>query len=179
MWWLWIVAALAEPWERQVVIEHDGVDAEQGYKRAREWAVSAFTESRSVLEVERPGELLLGKMNIGAPARSIVNSNFVNGRIQCMLRVEFKDNRSRLTIDACVHISTMYGPNGWGPITTDEHPTPEQCRNIQPIGNCTSKYHQNEHAHLRGLVVSTADTAQAGLTAALQAPVEDAPEDAW
>jgi hypothetical protein len=94
---------VAETWMVQSVIDVQNVGAPDLYERARVWAVWAFRDSDTVLEIEEPGTLLMGKVTIAYNSRKIMGSATRWGHIRCVVKIDFQDARLRFTLTECTH----------------------------------------------------------------------------
>ncbi len=152
MLWGWLLsAAMAGSWSSDRAIYKPGRSDEALYNRTREWMVKAFVASDSALEVERPNTLLMGKVVIPFEPTSPNWTVRTQGYIRCVFRIDVKPGAVRVEMEQCSHRSTLRD-GGWGPITTDEHPSQVACDAMGGLGGCRSKFYRRTHAEMTAKV---------------------------
>jgi hypothetical protein len=170
---------VAETWMVQSVIDVQNVGAPDLYERARVWAVWAFRDSDTVLEIEEPGTLLMGKVTIAYNSRKIMGSATRWGHIRCVVKIDFQDARLRFTLTECTHEASPKNPypTSFGLLTTGEGPTPEACSRMPMPGKCGSRYYRRVFGEMKELAETTATTMLTSLTEAVQNPTPSESDD--
>ena len=96
----------------QFVIEHKGLDAKSAYSAVRNWAASAFVNTKEVTVSERDN-FIVYKPLLKFSYKGLMGV-ITEGKITAHTKFEFKDDRSRVTITELpsTYIS-QYGSNSF------------------------------------------------------------------
>ena len=117
-----------KPLELSAVISNDSLDANALYEATRNWFVESFKDSKSVIEDDNPGKQITGKGTM--PFNANVFYSSLNGFIEFLIDVRFKDGRLKLTLRNFNHVAgpaALYN-NNMG-ILVDELP-----KNLSELG---------------------------------------------
>lgn len=100
-----ILAALAamavsvwaqKPLELSAVIKQDSLDAKALYEATRNWFVESFADSKAVIKDDNPGKQITGKGTMPFTANMVFAA--INGYIEFLIDVQFRDGRLKLTM---------------------------------------------------------------------------------
>jgi hypothetical protein len=147
-----ILAALAamtvsvwaqKPLELSAVIKQENMDANALYEATRNWFVESFNDSKAVIQNENPGKQITGKGTMPFTANMMYSS--INGFIEFLIDVQFRDGRLKLTMRNFNHRADHQAAfdNNMG-ILVDELP-----KNLGDLGlsgqqkTCYKYYHKN------------------------------------
>lgn len=138
-----LTAAAQKPLEFSAVITKEGMDANALYEATRSWFVESFNDSKSVIQNENPGKQITGKGSMPFTANMMYSS--INGFIEFLIDVQFRDGRMKLTMRNFNHRADHQAAfdNNMG-ILVDELP-----KNLGDLGlsgqqkTCYKYYHKN------------------------------------
>ena len=117
-----------KPLEFSTVIKQDSMGANALYEAARSWFAESFRNSKSVIQNETPGKQIIGKGTM--PFTAGMTHMSINGFIEFLIDVQFRDGRMKLTMRNFDHKAghkAMYD-NNMG-ILVDELP-----KNLSDLG---------------------------------------------
>lgn len=138
-----LTAAGQKPLEFSSVITKEGMDANALYEATRSWFVESFRDSKSVIQNENPGKQITGKGTMPFTANMMYSS--INGFIEFLIDVQFRDGRMKLTMRNFNHKAERPAAfdNNMG-VLVDELP-----KNLGDLGlsgqqkTCYKYYHKN------------------------------------
>ena len=145
-----LTAAAQKPLELSAVIKQESMDANALYEATRSWFVESFNDSKSVIQNENPGKQITGKGTMPFTANMMYSS--INGFIEFLIDVQFRDGRLKLTMRNFDHKAdhkAMFD-NNMG-ILVDELP-----KNLSDLGlsgqqkTCYKYYHKNGKPECEG-----------------------------
>lgn len=85
-----------KPLEFSTVIKQDSLDANALYEATRSWFVESFKDSKAVIKDDNPGKQITGKGTIPFTANMVFA--VINGYIEFLIDVQFRDGRLKLTM---------------------------------------------------------------------------------
>ena len=91
-----LTAGAQKPLEFSAVIKQDSMNANALYEATRSWFVESFNDSKSVIQNNNPGKQITGKGTMPFTANMMYSS--INGFIEFLIDVQFRDGRLKLTM---------------------------------------------------------------------------------
>ena len=94
-----------KPLSFSLVIQKEGIDAQTLYDLTRNWFAQSYGDSKAVLQDQNPGKELTGR---GSETFSIPKITYsgMDGYIDYIIDIQFKDGRMKLTLNNFVHKPT-------------------------------------------------------------------------
>lgn len=94
----------------QEILTADGMTGEELYSKAQAWFVDSFVDSSDVIELQdREAGIIKGKYIITIPRNALCKLI-----LECVVTVEIKDGKARLTVSAPVSSYAQVGYNRTG-----------------------------------------------------------------
>jgi len=102
------------------VIEVENSTSNELYLRGRQWFISSFNDSNSVIQLDDPEKgIIIGKGHFSYEPTIFSGSDLTRGKVNFIISLEFKDGRYRYTIKDFTHFGKIGTDTDFGTITQD------------------------------------------------------------
>jgi hypothetical protein len=89
------------------------------YLRGRQWFISSFNDSNSVIQLDNPEKGIIGKGHFSYEPTIFSGSDLTRGKVNFIISLEFKDGWYRYTIKDYSHYGKIGTNTDFGIITED------------------------------------------------------------
>lgn len=102
------------------VVNVENTSVDELYIRGKQWFISFFNDSNSVIQMDDPIQgILIGKGNFSFEPTFISGSNLTRGRVNFFISIELKEGRYRYNLKDFTHFGQVGTRTDFGVITND------------------------------------------------------------
>jgi hypothetical protein len=102
------------------VVNLENTNVSELYTRGRQWFISSFNDSNSVIQLDDPNQgIIIGKGNFSYEPTIFSGSNLTRGRVNFVISLELKEGRYRYILKDFTHYGKVGTETDFGVITDD------------------------------------------------------------
>jgi hypothetical protein len=150
------------------VIAVNDASANELYTRAKLWFLTAFVDSKNVLEVQdKEAGILAGKGSFPYEPNILMSSSLIRGHVTFSVSIIFKDGRYKYSFSDFIHQGSSLRTGG--PISFDLITTTEVC---PPIPGTSKGMREKVWKHLKKVSTAKANALTQSLKSKLAQPID-------